>query len=1275
MFKKRKPAPNAATPPATAAKPRRRFRAKTIALWVLGLFVAFILFGFFAAPPLIKNYLINQASEQLGRKVSVGKVRVNPFTLVVEVENLLVNEPKSSARFVAFDKLRLDVEMTSLFRRAPVLREITLTSPYVSIIRLDGERYNFSDLIDKFAPPTPPKPAKKEEEAPARFSLNNIRLSNGAIDFDDRPKKTKHAVREMQVAIPFISNLPNKIEIFTEPSFYAKANGTPIELRGKSKPFSANRETGVNLVFTDLNLPHYLEYVPFKLRYKPISAVLAADLDIVFSQPPNQTPQLTVSGQTALTNFGIRELSDAPLLSFPKLTITADRLDVFASSFSIKQIALEQPKINVRRSKDGALNVMVLATVDNGGKELKEIREEERARTNNKTSATKPPQIKVNEIVVSNATVDFADEGPSTPFKMQLNPLKIVAKNFSTLPGSTMDVELQARTDAAEEIAAKATYGFVEGTVQGTAELKKAAIKRYAPYYADALLFDVLDGTADVATGFKLAMKSGQTLITTNDTALDVNTLRLRKRGEKEDFFTLQSLAMKKGEIDLNAHTVTLGELTSRKGRLRALRAKDGAINLASLTPSADSKATAATPPPSSSPSSGPARSAAVPSDTLQTASPWVVTLNKIVIEDYGVNFEDAVPSENVVTTIEPIKLDVENLIIGKPAKAKVKLALKVNRTGQLTAAGTASPDPVDADLKLSVKQLEILPFQPYFADQINIALTSGSVAADGKLSLSVPKSGKTQVAYSGSASVNTLASVDKVNAEDFLKWESLFFDNLRVKLDPFFLEVKEVALTDFYSRLIVNNDGTLNVQGIMVKPGETPGAQPADANAAASKLDAKASEAKAESKPPVNKDKTAKPAAPKPAPATDSTAEVRRFVKIDQVTLQAGTINFSDKFIKPNVTATLNEVGGRVTGLLSDAASRADVDLRGKLSNQAPLTITGQINPLSGDLFADLKVSFRDIELPPFTPYSGKYAGYTIEKGKLSLDLKYLVDKRKLSAENKVFIDQFTFGEKVESADATKLPVQLAVSLLKDREGKINLDIPITGSLDDPKFRLGRVILQVIVNLIVKAVTAPFALIGSLMGGGSGEELSYLEFAYGSAALDENGNKKLETLAKALRDRPGLKLEVIGHADPEKDREGLRQASFDRRLKAQKLKDLTKKGQAAPSVDSITIEKTEYELYLTKAYKQEKFPKPRNFIGLEKDLPVPEMEKLMMTNLVVSDDDMRQLAVQRAQVVKDFLGKAPDIAPDRIFQVEAKSLKPEAKENQKLSRVDFVLK
>jgi hypothetical protein len=320
-----------------------------------------------------------------------------------------------------------------------------------------------------------------------------------------------------------------------------------------------------------------------------------------------------------------------------------------------------------------------------------------------------------------------------------------------------------------------------------------------------------------------------------------------------------------------------------------------------------------------------------------------------------------------------------------------------------------------------------------------------------------------------------------------------------------------------------------------------------------------------------------------------------------------------------------------------------------------------------------DLRARFNDMELSPMTPYSGKFVGYTIEKGKLSFDLKYLINKRKLDSQNYIFLDQFTLGDRVESPKATKLPVKLAIALLKDRKGEIKLDIPVTGSLDDPKFSVWGIILKVLMNLIAKAATAPFSLLGALFGGG--EELSYVEFDYGSTVITEQNMKKIDTLVKALHDRPALKLDIEGHVDLEKDKEGLIQYLFNKKIKAQKLNEMVKKGQPAVPVDDVKIEPPEYEKYLKMAYKEEKFPKPKNILGMAKDLPAPEMEKLMLTHIEIKEGDLRNLASQRAMKVKDAVLKSGQVEPERIFILEPKSLGPEKKEKLKDSRVDFKLK
>jgi hypothetical protein len=210
-------------------------------------------------------------------------------------------------------------------------------------------------------------------------------------------------------------------------------------------------------------------------------------------------------------------------------------------------------------------------------------------------------------------------------------------------------------------------------------------------------------------------------------------------------------------------------------------------------------------------------------------------------------------------------------------------------------------------------------------------------------------------------------------------------------------------------------------------------------------------------------------------------------------------------------------------------------------------------------------------------------------------------------------------------------------------------------------------------VNLIAKAATSPFALLGAAFGGG--EELSYVEFQPGLAALDDAAMDKLSKVGKALNDRPGLKLDISGRADPAADREGLKRHVLERLVKAQKLKDLVKKGESAPSLDTVTVEPSEYEQYLSRAYKEAKFPKPRNVIGLVKDLPVPEMEKLIITNTEINDEDLLQLASERAAAAQDYLINTAQVPADRVFIVSPKIEGQEGRETGSRSRVQFSLK
>ncbi|MFQ6686307.1 DUF748 domain-containing protein, partial [Bordetella pertussis] len=368
------------------------------------------------------------------------------------------------------------------------------------------------------------------------------------------------------------------------------------------------------------------------------------------------------------------------------------------------------------------------------------------------------------------------------------------------------------------------------------------------------------------------------------------------------------------------------------------------------------------------------------------------------------------------------------------------------------------------------------------------------------------------KAAWRGALDVNDLDLADRVNRDDFMQWKRLGLAGMQVSVngDAFAANLGDITLDDFYGRVLLNAEGRLNVMDLVAEPGQAGCSITQDTQTRA---------------------RAAAPAKPGPMPD----------IAIGSVTLKGGKVTFTDRFVKPNYTAELSRIEGSVSAVSSRQPKPAKVNVAGRVYTSAPFSISGTVQPFAQFLSLDLKASAKGVDLPRFTTYSAKYVGYPIKRGKLSLDVQYQIKDRALQASNRVVLNQLTFGDKTDSPDAVKLPVLLAVALLKDSRGNIDINLPISGSLDDPQFSVGGIIVRVLVNLVVKAVTSPFTLLASAFGGG--EELSYIEFDPGSAALTPEAESRIETLAKALNDRPGLKLDVAGRADPASDEEGLRQA------------------------------------------------------------------------------------------------------------------------------------
>ncbi len=1199
--------------------------------------VVFSVAGFFVVPPILKSVLTKKLSEELHRQVAIRQVKVNPFMLSVTVRGFMIKQRNDSGTFASFDELYLNLQSISVLKRGLILSEIKINKPYINIVRNEDGSYNFSDLLE-------PKP-KKEAKKP-RFSLNNIQILNGSIDFHDGPKHTTHRLRDMDIKIPFISSLPYYTDIYVQPSFNAKVNGTPFSFKGRTKPFEDSLETRLDINIKDLDIPFYMAYSPIKMLFKMPSGLLDTNTEVSYVQYRNRPPSLNVTGNVALRKIKVVDLKGNPLISLPAFEMSFAPSDLIAKKIHLAKVMLQSPGLNISRDRTGKINLLALLPEKEPGGKLPD-------------KETTPLSLDADHIQVADGKIEFSDI-KSVPFRTTLQTIEIGIDNLSTSPDKKAKAELSFQTESKESVRLESDFSINPLFSEGALKLGQLQLRKYSPYYSRSVLFDVEKGGLDLSTKYVFKKTEKEPEIGLAELSAELTSLKLRKRGEKDDFLNIPAVSVKNTSVDLIKREVSIGSLSSRNGLLKIRRYSDGKLNVQSLLPESGA-------------------SGGKPVKTKK-GQELLVTLKDIAADRYTVKIEDSVPQGPVNLIAERIAFRGANLSTIKRSKGRASLSFLVNKKGSVRTNGSVSINPLAANMRLNVKGIEIAPFQSYFTDRIKIMVTRGDISLNGAVSVGHSRDGIMKSSYKGEAFVRNFASLDKATAEDFLKWNSLYFGKIDAAYNPVYVNIDEVALTDFYSRIIINKDGTINLQGILQEKGGGEAAAPQEeAGEPVIKAYARPVDAAPKERSGGQPQKKPEVVPQKPADIATKTPDINpgqkpgKLIKINAVTLQGGTINFSDRHIEPNYSSNFLEIGGKISGLSSEENKFADVDLRGKLENYAPLEITGKINPLRDDLYVDLKIDFKNMDLSPVTPYSGRYLGYTIQKGELYLNLQYLIVKKKLDSRNKILLDQLTLGDRVESPKATRLPVKLAIALLKNRKGEINLDVPVSGYINDPKFSVGRIIIKMLLNLLAKAATSPFSLLGAIFGGG--EELSYVEFGYGSHDLTEQDAKKLNTLEKALFDRPALKLEVEGHVDVEKDKEGLKQYLFMNKIKAQKLKDLIKKGQPAVPLDKITIGKDEYAKYLKMAYKAEKFPKPRTILGFAKDLPVPEMEKLMLTHIEIKQDDLRQLASRRAIEVKDYILKSGQVTPDRVFLVEPKSLEPEKKEKLKNSRVDFKLK
>jgi len=976
------------------------------------------------------------------------------------------------------------------------------------------------------------------------------------------------------------------------------------------------------------------------LGYFWLPGFAKAKLETLLSEKlhrPVTVEKISVSPYTLSATVEGFKIGD--VLAFKSLYVNISSTSIARGIPVVSEVKLVQPEIHLVRESADRLNISDL---------LDEWL--------NKPKDDEPtPEFSVSNIQVEGGLVDWNDK--VTGGKQTVSDIALGVPFVANVP-SKVDVFVEPKFAAKINGAPLSVDGklrpFAKGhDAQVNLDLENLDLTPLTAYAKLPLKLTSLKFSSRLQVHFEKPGEGDPALKVAGELALkDFDASLLDNHAKTK----LASLALKDIEVDVFKHQAKVGQIVLSQPDIALLRSGPGSLDFASLGKGNSAPAASATPAPGTSKSAKPATAAAPSAAPTKTATKsWQWAVGKIVLADGSVRFEDSTIAKALPLTIGKLAVDIGTVAAdkaGEPIPLSVKA--EINKRGSIAVDGKASLKG-DADINLDIQQLELVALQGWAAEHLNAVLTKGDISFKGKVHW---QDGVGDVG--GDLTLGDFNILDRLNAEDLLRWKTLKFSGLAVKTPaanrPLNLNMGDVALKDFFAKVLINAQGQLNLKDIVKHDEATPAAT-------ASVTPAKAATAPADntSAKPAAQTNTAPASASGPAPV----------IKVGKVTLDGGNVNFTDRFIKPNYSARITNLSGRVGALA--AGTLSPVELHGKVERTAPLDITGKVDPLSSPIGLDIRASARSIDLPSFSAYSGRYVGYAIEKGKLSMDVNYKVDKGQLTADNHIFLDQLTFSDtKVEGKDVVNLPVHLAVALLRNGRGEIDINLPISGSLNDPQFSVGGIILKVIGNLIVKAVTAPFSLLGSLFGGGA--DLSQIDFPAGFATITPEMETRLQSLSKAMADRPGLKLEITGMADPATDRVGYRRALIDRKMRTLKQADLARQGKAGGKLTDVQISKEEYPAYLEKVYKDSDFKaKPRNLIGLSKSLPPAEMEALLLANLPAEDSDLVNLAEERGQRVQAWLNEKGNVPVDRIFLRSARL--EDAKDKAPVGRVVFSLK
>ncbi len=908
------------------------------------------------------------------------------------------------------------------------------------------------------------------------------------------------------------------------------------------------------------------------------------------------------SFETTLWNLHIGE-PNAPQIAFRRLYANLSLDSLWRGALHLTDIELERAHGDVRFNQSGELNLLQLFN-------LPERTEPEPAATD-----SRPFPVELDRIALIKNSLYFEDQRTSEPVVFAYDDLSLELHNLSTLPDNSSDMALTASGPYGAHLDWQGTLSLLPLRSSGHVSLNAAQLQTVWPYVHQRLAVSLQSGALSASTDYQIDL-SERTDVTLSNAQLSLQDLNLD--AEDRPLLRIPSLTLSDGSMDLARRQARLGSLQSEGLEAWAARTEQGDIDLLALLPAAEPDETASNSDSESADTNAvetpaPAPVEAEPDTAIEPTEPpppWQLQVIAVDLNNYHLHLEDRQPAQHVKLELSPLNLSLRDFDSNGQAPFQLSLDTGVNDSGRLEASGGVTLTPLSADLQVSSSDLNLQLVRAYVEPLVRIQLRSGLLGSQLQVQLRGVQ--PLDIGVSGDANVTQLHIVDSARKRDLLKWQRLDLSGIDYQTDR--LSIDGVALQQPYVRFIINENLTTNFSGLLVE----------------------------------------QPAASAPQRRTTSDSKAPMALRIGGIRINNGSANFADFSLTPNFATALGQLNGSIGTIDNQRPLVASVDIEGRVDRYAPVTIKGGLTPFDPLNSLDIATRFRNVELTTLTPYSGKFAGYRIRKGRLNLDLRYRIEQGQLNAENKLLLEGLQLGEKVDSPDAVDLPVRLAVALLKDTKGNIDLSLPVSGNLDNPEFSVMPIVWQTLRNLLLRATQAPFKFIAGLVSGDD-QDLSQISFAPGQTALDSSAQGTLDTLATALQERPALTLEIEGLSTIQEDGPPLAAARLEEEYQQLLYHSLQRSGAKVPANPSeLTVEDDDKPALLEGIYRSRlKRQPPPEWAELDSDERAPLMQQAVLDHWSSNALMLRRLAQARAAEIKAYLVERGGLDAQRLYLID----------------------